>query len=50
LRDVEDGVVIAPWEMVDGFLIPAAERLGNLRAVWQRLRAALRAALARWSG
>jgi hypothetical protein len=34
--------------VVDSFLIPAAERFGDLGAAWQRLVAAVRAALARW--
>lgn len=36
--------------VVDSFLIPAAERFGDLGAAWQRLVAAARAALARWRG
>jgi hypothetical protein len=36
--------------IVDGFFIPAAERLGDLGAAWQRLRTAVRAAWARWRG
>jgi hypothetical protein len=36
--------------VVDGFLIPAAERLGDLGAAWQRLLVALRAARAQWRG
>jgi hypothetical protein len=36
--------------VVDSFLIPAAERFGDLGAAWQRLAAAARAALARWRG
>jgi hypothetical protein len=36
--------------VVDSFLIPAAERFGELGAAWQRLVAAARAALAQWRG
>ncbi len=36
--------------VVDSFLVPAAERFGDLGAAWQRLVAAVRAALARWRG
>jgi hypothetical protein len=36
--------------LVDSFLIPAAERFGDLGAAWQRLVAAAHAALARWRG
>jgi hypothetical protein len=36
--------------VLDSFLIPAAERFGDLGVAWQRLVAAVRAALARWRG
>jgi hypothetical protein len=36
--------------LVDGFLIPVAERLGDLGAAWQRLLTAVRAARTRWRG
>ncbi len=36
--------------VLDSFLVPAAERFGDLGAAWQRLVAAVRAALARWRG
>jgi hypothetical protein len=36
--------------MVDGFLIPAVQRLGDLGAAWQRLLTAVRAARTRWRG
>jgi hypothetical protein len=34
--------------IVDGFLIPATKRLGDLGAAWQRLLATARAARAQW--
>jgi hypothetical protein len=36
--------------IVDGFFIPAGQRLGDLGAAWRRLLTAVRAALARWRG
>jgi hypothetical protein len=36
--------------VLDSFLVPAAERFGDLGAAWRRLVAAVRAALARWRG
>jgi hypothetical protein len=36
--------------VVDCFLVPAAERFGDLGAAWQRLVATVRAAVARWRG
>ena len=51
------GLLVAAWtlgellrrtaRLIDEF-VPAADRLGEVGVAWRRLRAALRAALARW--
>jgi hypothetical protein len=41
---------LAVPRIVDGFFIPAAQRLGDLGAAWRRLLTAVRAERGRWRG
>jgi hypothetical protein len=45
-----EDIAVKATRMVDGFLIPVIQRLGDLGAAWQRLLVAMRAARAQWRG
>jgi hypothetical protein len=47
---VLEDIAAKATRVVDGFLIPAVQRLGDLGAAWQRLHTAVRVARARWRG
>jgi hypothetical protein len=45
-----EDILARATRVVDSFLIPLVDRLGDLGAAWRRLLTALHAARARWHG